>query len=212
MLVGRAFYRRSPAAVAAGLIGCELRVGGIHARVTEVEAYSGPEDSASHARFDRHGRSKTMYGDAGRAYVYLCYGLHHMVNVVAHEDGDAGAVLIRSCELLRGHALVARRRGQVVQRLREAAWLQGPGNVGKGLGIDRSWDGHLLYRAGGLTVHRGDVPSRLRVGRRVGIEFAAPRDRRRRWRFACPQTPHVASPKELRSMARDRVLTNCAAR
>jgi DNA-3-methyladenine glycosylase len=207
MRLARGWYQRSTAAVAVGLLGCEVRCGAVHVRVTEVEAYAGPEDSASHARFDRQGRSKTMFGPAGRAYVYLCYGVHQMLNVVAHEPGEAGAVLIRSCELIRGHGLVARRRGAAVLRLKEAAWLKGPGNVGKGLGIDRAWDGHPLYRAGGLTIHEGEAPSKIGVGRRVGIDFASPGARRRRWRFACAHTQDVTAPKELRVMSRARALS-----
>lgn len=206
MLESRRWFERSPVTTAIRLIGCELRIGGVRARVTEVEAYAGSEDSASHARFGPKGRSRTMFESPGRAYVYLCYGVHNMLNVVAHEDDEAGAVLIRSCALVQGEALVARRRGPVTAKMPVSAWLKGPGNVGKGLGVDRSWDAHPLYRSGGLTLHRGDAPTTVRVGRRIGIDFSKPRDRSRRWRFACAEASHVSDPKGLRTMSRSSAL------
>ena len=67
-------------------------------RITETEAYRWPSDSASHNRFGRTARNAAMWGPGGRAYVYLCYGIHQMLNIVTDREDEASAVLIRACE------------------------------------------------------------------------------------------------------------------
>ena len=99
MPLPRAFYRRPARAVARDLLGCVLvcRRGRVQTsgRIVETEAYLGPEDAASHAAF-RPGSHALFYGDGGRAYVYLNYGIHHCLNAIAGPAGVAGCVEIRN--------------------------------------------------------------------------------------------------------------------
>lgn len=150
------FFRRPPEVVAEALVGCELRTrDGIRLQVTEVEAYGGPEDSASHARFGRTARNETMFGPPGRAYVYLCYGIHQMFNVVAHVPGRAGAVLVRGCAVISGHELALSRRGRPIAERTDPSLVAGPGKVGQVLGVRAADSGIPLYRPGHVEVHAG---------------------------------------------------------
>lgn len=121
----------APARVAPSLMGRFIRHGPVVVRITEVEAYAGPEDSASHARFGRTVRTAPMWAEAGLAYVYLCYGVHWMLNVVIGEEGRAGAVLIRAAEVVVGQPVVEARRGG----RRGLDLLAGPGRVAQGLDV-----------------------------------------------------------------------------
>jgi DNA-3-methyladenine glycosylase len=166
--------------VAPDLLGAHLRHGGVTLRITEVEAYGGPEDSASHCRSGRTPRNAPMWQAGGCAYVYFCYGMHHMLNMVTGPEGRGEAVLIRSCEPVAGLELIRQRRGG----LQGPALLTGPGKVAQALGVDRSFSGHLLFEPGGLELLTGDpVPGILR-GPRVGVDFAEEAHRFRPWRFA----------------------------
>jgi DNA-3-methyladenine glycosylase len=158
------------------LLGCVLvaRRGrtSTSGRIVETEAYLGPEDAASHAAF-RPGSHALFYGDGGRAYVYLNYGIHHCLNAIAGPPGTAGCVLIRALEPLEGRALMARRRGVPAVSPRLAA---GPGNLTRALGISLRDNGADLT-AGALTVEPPPAPADFRVasGPRVGITRAVAR-------------------------------------
>lgn len=191
-LLPSTFYARDVVEVALDLLGRELRRDGVALRITEVEAYDQFE-SACHAFGGLTRRNAPLWGPAGRTYVYLCYGLHNMLNVVADEPGRAAAVLIRSCEPVRGHAVIARRRGGKSGPVA----LTGPGKIGQALGLDTSWTEHVLYRRGGLTLHQGRPPERVLVGPRVGIEYASARDRALAWRFAVADSAWVSQPRSL---------------
>jgi DNA-3-methyladenine glycosylase len=195
-LLPRAFFARDAVEVARDLVGKHLKRGRVTLRITEVEAYRWPGDTACHARAGRTRRNDALWGAPGRAYVYLCYGLHHMLNVVTGEDGTAAAVLIRSCEPVAGLALVRRRRGGKDG----PALLVGPGNVGQALALDTSWSGHVLYRSGGLSVHEGKPVPSLLVGARVGVDYAAPAHRRLLWRFASEDSACVSHRRGLRAL------------
>lgn len=185
------FFARPVEELAPALLGCRIKRGPVVLRITEVEAYAGPEDSASHARFGPTPRNAPMWGPPGRAYVYLCYGIHHMLNVSADRAGQAGAVLIRACEPVAGIDEILRRRGGLL----EPKLLAGPGRVGAALGLDTSWSHHPLHRAGGLSVLEGEAPTQILVGPRVGIDYAHPDDRRRAWRFAVADSAWVSRPR-----------------
>jgi DNA-3-methyladenine glycosylase len=130
-------------------------------RIVEAEAYLGPDDLASHARFGRTARNAVMFGPGGRAYVYLCYGIHEMFNVVAGVDGEAGAVLIRALEPVAGID-------------GGAGAARGPGKLTRALGITREHNGAdlsadpRLYIAAGAPV----AAERIAVGPRVGVDYA----------------------------------------
>ena len=91
----------------------------------------------------------------GRAYVYQCYGLHQLLNIVTGGEGDARAVLVRACEPVEGLATVHRRRGDK----RGPELLTGPGKVGSALALDPTWCHHPLYVTGGLELHDGPAPA-----------------------------------------------------
>ena len=192
----QSFFARPVDELARALLGCRIRLGPVVLRITEVEAYAGPEDTASHARFGPTDRNAPMWGPPGRAYVYLCYGLHNMFNVTAETRGRAGAVLVRACEPVAGHQQVTQRRGGIAG----PASLTGPGKVGAALAISPRWSGHPLYRSGGLSVcarAKGEEPARVLAGPRVGIDFAAPEDRLRSWRFAVDGSAWVSQRRGL---------------
>lgn len=182
--------------VARGLVGKLIVAGEVVVRITEVEAYAGPEDSASHARFGPTPRNSIMFGPPGRAYVYLCYGIHHMLNVVAEPEGRGAAVLIRAVELVDGVELVIARRG----RPETPALLAGPGKVAQGLSLNRAHDGIVMVRRGELTLMEDGTAPTLVAGPRVGIDYATAKDRRRPWRFASAETRAVTFPKLLRRL------------
>jgi len=179
-LIPAAFYRRPVAEVAADLLGQHLIHGEVVLRITEVEAYGGPEDTASHARHGRTPRNAVMWGEGGHAYLYLCYGLHWMLNVATGREGEAAAVLIRGAEVVAGLDRVLARRNQPRPTPR---LLAGPGKVAQALALDGGFDGQPLFRSGGLELRRGEPPGGILRGPRVGVDFAEAGDRDRPWRF-----------------------------
>lgn len=179
-LVKQSFYARDALEVARDLLGKLLCHGEVRLRISEVEAYRWPHDTANHCRAGRTARNAPMWGPAGRAYVYLCYGMHQMLNLVTGQEGEGAAVLIRSCEPVEGLELVRARRGQK----QGPVLLTGPGKVGAALALDGSFNHHALYRRGGLELHEGPAPAAMLAGPRVGIDYAAPRDKAAPWRLA----------------------------
>jgi DNA-3-methyladenine glycosylase len=170
----RAFYLRPARAVARDLLGCILvsRRGRAFTagRIVETEAYLGPEDGASHAAF-RPGSHWLFYGEGGVAYVFLNYGTHHCLNAIAGPAGTPGCVLIRALEPLKGHAVMARRRGVATGARRLAS---GPGNLTRALAVTLRDNGTDLTR-GPLTIEPAPVSRRWRIatGPRIGITRSA---------------------------------------
>jgi DNA-3-methyladenine glycosylase len=162
--------------VARELLGCVLvtrRGRAVTAgRIVETEAYLGPEDAASHAAF-RPRSHALFYGDGGFAYVYLIYGLHACLNVVAAPTGRPGCVLIRAAEPLEGGPVMARRRGVGPGDPRIAS---GPGNLTRAFGITAADNGADVTR-GRLTIEMPPDAGRFRIARgpRIGITRAADR-------------------------------------
>ena len=109
-IIPQSFYLRPVEIVARELLGKLLCRDDVTLRITEVEAYGGSEDSASHCRSGKTLRNAPMWGMGGHCYVYLCYGVHQMLNVVTGHIGAGSAVLIRSCEVLDGFQKVMERR------------------------------------------------------------------------------------------------------
>ncbi len=188
----RGFFARDVALVAEELLGAHLSCGAVTLAITEVEAY-GLTDSASHTRFGRTTRNEPMWGPPGHLYVYLCYGIHNMVNIVAEAEGRGAAVLIRAAEPVAGLDLIRARRGDKTGPV----LLTGPGKVGAALGIDTSWSGHDLCEAGGVELSEGTVPEEVLVGPRVGIDYAEVCDRVAPMRFAVSGTPWVSHRRTL---------------
>jgi DNA-3-methyladenine glycosylase len=178
----REFYARDAAAAAPALLGARLvrqtargrRISGV---IIETEAYGGPDDSASHARRGKTPRTVSLFGAPGRAYVYLVYGMHIMLNVVVGVPGGAEAVLIRGVAL----------ESAAADRGRRGALCDGPGKVTRALAIDRTHDGIDLTAGRELWIAPGTAPApeAIRSSARRGIPYALPHDRDAplRWRI-----------------------------
>jgi DNA-3-methyladenine glycosylase len=174
------FYSRPTLTVAEDLLGKVLvhrtaagRAAGI---IVETEAYIGEDDPACHAAPGPTIRNQPLYGPPGRAYVYLNYGIHYLVNAVTEPEGSPAAVLIRALEPVEGAALMQRRRtsnGRVIPR---EDLCRGPGNLTRALGITLA-ENRLDLTAGPLTIedygHRPHVVAR---GPRIGIRVATERE------------------------------------
>jgi DNA-3-methyladenine glycosylase len=152
------WYARPSPEIAKRLIGCALVHGRRAGMIVEAEAYLGPEDQASHARFDSRTRNAVMFGPGGVSYVYLCYGVHEMFNIVTGKAGAAGAVLVRALAPLVGLA-------------DDDAVARGPGKVTRALGIDRSHD-RLDLGGDELFVARHRRPPSVATGPRIGVAYA----------------------------------------
>ncbi|GDX81362.1 putative 3-methyladenine DNA glycosylase [Deltaproteobacteria bacterium] len=184
------FYARDALDVAADLLGCEVAANGVRLRITEVEAYRFPGDTANHARMGRTPRNAPMWGPPGHAYVYLCYGLHRMLNLVTGPEGHAAAVLVRGAELISGEALWRARRPD--------GRCDGPGKVGAALGIGVADSGSPCFGGGPIVVSAGSPPALLLAGPRIGIDYAAESDRVAPWRLADGDSRQVGRRRGLR--------------
>ena len=146
------------------------------ARIVETEAYNGIIDKASHAYGGRNtNRTSVMFGDGGRAYVYLCYGIHHLFNVVTNEHGEPHAVLIRGVEPIEGVPVMLERTGKLVA---DATLTRGPGNVSRALGINTTHTGMLLNEPPIIIGDDGFVlpNSSIIATKRIGVDYAAEDD------------------------------------
>ncbi|KAK4413058.1 DNA-3-methyladenine glycosylase [Sesamum alatum] len=185
------FYQIEALDLAPRLLGKYLKKDDVVLQITEVEAYR-PNDSACHGRFGITARTAPVFGPGGHAYVYLCYGLHMMLNVVADKEGVGAAVLIRSCAPVSGLETIQQRRGLKSEK---PVLLTGPGKVGQALGLSTEWSNHPLFTPGGLEVLDGPEPEKIVVGPRVGIEYASPEHVNALWRFAIAGSPWISAPK-----------------
>jgi len=190
----RAWFDRPSDDVALDLLGCRLvhagAQGTVGGRIVEVEAYRGPEDLAAHSARGRTARNAVMFGTPGHLYVYLVYGLHHCVNVVAGPDAKPEAVLTRALALDEGVEIARARRGERVPDRRLAA---GPGNVGQALGVDRGFSGVDLLD-GPIRVEPRDEPApSVSRGPRIGVDYAGDWAARP-LRFWITDDPHVSRP------------------
>jgi len=137
-------------------------------RIVECEAYAGVGDKASHAAGGRRtARNEIMYGKAGAAYVYLCYGIHHLFNVVTNKEGIPHAILVRALEPLKGIPEMMKRCGK---EKADFSLTRGPGNVSKALGINTSKNGwplrstELYLADDGTRYKRNEIFSSPRIG------------------------------------------------
>lgn len=160
-----------------------MLVDGVGGRIVEIEAYA-VGDPASHGFKGLTPTRASMFGPAGRAYVYRSYGIHWCLNVVCEEEGVASAVLIRALEPTHGVELMAERRGTDVPRLLAA----GPGRLCQALGITREHDGARLDKSP-FGLYTGEEVS-VERGLRIGITKAADRP----WRYAESGSKFVSRP------------------
>jgi DNA-3-methyladenine glycosylase len=181
------FFARSVHEVARELIGCRLFYEGRGGTIVETESYER-DDPACHAFVGLTPRTETLFGPPGRAYVYLSYGIHSLLNFVAEPDGEAAAVLIRALEPSAGLEEMRARRGERP----DADLCSGPGKLTEALGIgladndaDLSQDPFLI-----LPPEDGARPEVV-TGPRVGITKAVERP----WRFCAAGNPNVSRPR-----------------
>lgn len=182
--------------IARRLIGCVLatRLNGVltRGRIVETEAYGGHHDRASHAWNGRRtARTEPMFGPPGHAYVYLCYGLHALFNIVALPEGQPAAVLIRAIEPLDGITTMCRRRGMKKPSPRLTA---GPGALTRALGITLAHNRTRLTRPHSIWVEAPAQPipdSVIACGTRVGVGYAGP-SARLPWRFVLKSNPWIS--------------------
>jgi DNA-3-methyladenine glycosylase len=167
----RKFYDRQSLDVARDLLGCVVTAGGVSIRLTEVEAYDGGNDPASHAFRGPTPRNAVMFGPPGHVYVYFTYGMHFCMNLVCAQPGTAAAVLLRAGEVVGGVDVASERR--LNARPRDLA--RGPARLCVALSVDRTLDGADVTKARSpITVSEAEpVPDALvRTGPRVGISVA----------------------------------------
>jgi len=183
-------YERPVLEVARALIGCVLEFDGAAGRIVETEAYHDSEP-ACHAFVGLTPRTSTLFGPAGRAYVYRSYGIHALLNAVCEPPGVGAAVLIRALEPLRGLESMRARRGVLDER----ELCSGPGKLTQALGVELAHNG-LDLRAGPIVIHARErerpAPPVL-AGPRVGITKAVELP----WRFCLAGSPHVSRPRPL---------------
>jgi DNA-3-methyladenine glycosylase len=186
-LLGPDFYARAVHDVARDLIGCTLLVGGCGGVIVETESYER-DDPACHAYVGLTARTATLFGPPGRAYVYLSYGIHSLLNAVAEPDGQAAAVLIRALQPTVGVEAMHARRGPRPDR----DLCSGPGKLTEALGVGLELNGARLDKPPFAVLPRQDEWCDVDVvaGPRIGITKAIERP----WRFCAAGSPYVSRP------------------
>lgn len=166
MILDRDFFARDCPDVSRALVGkllCRSMPDGSvkRLRILETEAYCGESDTACHAHKGRTARTEVLYAPAGTIYVYLCYGIHWMLNIVTGQAEQPQAVLIRACET-----------------------APGPGRLTKALDITGVFNNRSLSDcAGELWIEDDASPCRVVTDRRIGIGYASREDQEKPWRF-----------------------------
>ncbi|MEU6461671.1 DNA-3-methyladenine glycosylase [Streptomyces sp. NPDC046976] len=197
MPLPRKFFDRPVLDVAPDLLGRVLvrttPDGPISVRLTEVEAYDGPNDPGSHAYRGRTARNAVMFGEPGHVYVYFTYGMWHCMNLVCGPEGRASAVLLRAGEVVEG-AELARKRRPTARNDRELA--KGPARLATALEVDRALDGTDACTAGEtpLRILTGTpVPAeQVRSGPRTGVAGEGGNGEVHPWRYWVADDPTVS--------------------
>ena len=154
------FYHRPCLKVARDLVGKVLVCGDQKLRISETEAYVGEADTACHAHKGRTKRTEVLYADAGTIYIYLCYGMHWLMNVITGDADDPQGVLIRAC-----------------------VEAEGPGKLTKKLGITGELNRGSVVDSKELWISDDGFRCSVRTDKRVGIGYAIQEDQDRPWRF-----------------------------
>ena len=154
------FFHRHALEVAPDLVGKLLVHGDRYLRISETEAYCGVTDTACHAHKGRTKRTEVLYADAGTIYIYLCYGMHWLMNVITGDIDDPQGVLIRAC-----------------------LEAEGPGKLTKKLGITGDLNRGSVVDSEELWIADDGFRCTVRTGKRVGIGYASQEDQDKLWRF-----------------------------
>lgn len=165
MILDKTFFMRDCLEVAPDLVGkviVRIFENGdiIKLRITETEAYRGEEDKACHASKGRTKKSELMYEESGTIYVYLCYGIHWLVNIITGEKDNPQGVLIRACE-----------------------GYNGPAKLTKYLEIDRAFNGLNICGNSFLKIENDNFLCDIKTDKRVGIDYAGDEWRDKPWRY-----------------------------
>ncbi|WOI23251.1 DNA-3-methyladenine glycosylase [Nonlabens ulvanivorans] len=160
--------------------------------ITETEAYRGYDDKACHAHLGRFtDRTKVMYEPGGVAYVYLCYGIHHLFNIITNTDGNADAILIRAVEPVEGIDIMLKRRGK---KKLDKTLTSGPGNFSKAFALDKSFYGADLT-GDEVWIEKSDLfrfrESDIISTTRIGIDYAG-EDKNLPWRFYLNTSDYIS--------------------
>ncbi|EJL75817.1 DNA-3-methyladenine glycosylase [Chryseobacterium populi] len=182
-LLGKVLYTKIDDDITAGII-------------VETEAYFGVQDKASHAYGGRRtSRTEILYNEGGASYVYLCYGIHHLFNIVTSVEDDPNAVLIRAIEPIIGKEIMEMRRNMPASK---PAISSGPGSAAKALGINASFNKKDLT---GEEIWIEDhairyTPDEIAEVPRVGVEYAR-EHALLPWRFFIKSNPYVSKPNKI---------------
>ncbi len=164
MILDYDFFNRDVLEVAPDLVGKILvhrtENGEVRERIAETEAYRGEEDTACHASKGRTQRTEVMYHDSGTIYVYLCYGMHWLMNIVTGGEGNPQAVLIRAGEE-----------------------YNGPAKLTKRLGVDKAFNDVSIVGNGEIWIEDDGYRPKIKTDKRVGIDYATEEYRNKEWRF-----------------------------
>lgn len=154
------FYHRPCIEVAKDLVGKMIVYGDKRLRISETEVYWGENDTACHASKGRTKRTEVLYADAGTIYVYLCYGVHWLMNIITGDIDDPQGVLIRAC-----------------------VEAPGPGKLTKALGITGDYNRKSILETSDLWIEDDGLRFTIIPDKRVGIGYASEEDQNRLWRF-----------------------------
>jgi DNA-3-methyladenine glycosylase len=194
----RGFFARDTLVVARALLGTKLvreldgkRLTGV---IVECEAYIGQGDTACHASRGRTPRNEVMFGPPGFAYVYFTYGMHWMLNVVTEAEGFPAAVLLRALQPMEGIEKMRALRQAKGRARTDQELTSGPARLTQALGVDRTFSGADLVTGGQLWLEPGDsiLDDGVECGPRIGVKYAAEKDRLAPWRFWVRDCPYVS--------------------
>jgi DNA-3-methyladenine glycosylase len=185
----RAFFARDALTVAPALLGKTLRHGDTAGIIVETEAYVGPGDRACHAwGGKRTPRTEILFGEAGRSYVYLIYGMYCCLNVVTGRPEEPQCVLIRALQPTLGLETMALRRGGKPER----ELCRGPGKLCRALDIGRELNMRDMTKGDFVILDGEDIPeAQIERTKRIGIDYAGP-DKDNLWRFTVKGDPYVS--------------------
>jgi DNA-3-methyladenine glycosylase len=181
----REFFDRPPRVVAADLIGCVLLHDGVGGTIVETEAYEA-DDPACHAFGGPTARNVPLFGPPGMTYVYLCYGIHAMFNLVTETEGTAAAVLVRALEPTAGLDAMRSRRGQSDPR----ALCSGPGKICEALAIELSQTGMDALAEPFTLLGPSRPDPEIVAGPRIGLTKAADYP----WRYCLAGSRFLSRP------------------
>ena len=188
MRLNRSFFERNPAIVAKELLGKiivrKTDRGTIKGVIIETEAYGDADDLASHARFGITPRNRIMYGEPGKLYVYLNYGIFNLTNIICEEKDKPGAVLLRSAEIIDGSDLSKELLDKSKFVKANEFLATGPGKLSVAFGIDRKLNSEDIVKSDDVYIEypKREIDFDIIESERVGVDYAS-HSKAWPWRF-----------------------------